>query len=98
MGWDVVGQLFKLSVPVEFSLGDADACGANVGMAKLVVLVSGGMLVELEFEIDCIGLAKIFVAVSLVQSGGGRGIVATVGRCVLQMGRRRGMSSVSAHM
>ena len=48
-----------------FSVWDADASGANIKMAVLVVASLWGGGVEVEFDIHCIGREKVVVVVSV---------------------------------
>lgn len=59
----LVLKLLKFCVSVVFSLGDASAGRANVGVTALVVLVSRNMLVVVEFDVDCIGVGESVVMV-----------------------------------
>lgn len=45
--------MFDLGVMVVFSFGDADTGGANIRATKLVILMSGGVLVVLKFKVNC---------------------------------------------
>ena len=46
-----------------FPVRDADASGADVKVAMLVVASLGGGSVEVEFDIDCVGGEKIVVMI-----------------------------------
>lgn len=41
---------------VVLAFGNADACGANVSMSVLVILMLGGVLVVIEFDANSVGL------------------------------------------
>ena len=56
-------QLLEFGVAVVFSLGNADAGRANVGVSALVVLMCCLMLIEVEFGINCIGLCEHVIVV-----------------------------------
>ena len=61
----VVLQLLEFGVAVVFSLGNADAGRANVGVSALVVLMCCLMLIEVEFGINCIGLCEHMIVVGV---------------------------------
>ena len=48
-----------------FPVRDADASGADVKVAMLVVASLGGGSVEVEFDIDCVGGEKSAVMISV---------------------------------
>ena len=48
-----------------FPVRDADASGADVEVAMLVVASLGGGSVEVEFDIDCVGGEKIVVMIGV---------------------------------
>ena len=58
-------QLFEFCPTVVFPVWDADASGADVEMAVLVVAALWGGGVEVEFDIHCIGRKKVVVVVSV---------------------------------
>ena len=59
----VVLELFEFGMAVVFSLGNANAGGADVGVAVLVVLMVRAVLVEEQLGIDCVGLGEGVVVV-----------------------------------
>ena len=61
----VVLQLLEFGVAIVFSLGNADAGRANVGMAVLVVLMCCLMLIEVEFGINRIWMREHLVMVGV---------------------------------
>ena len=58
-------QLFEFGMAVVFSLRYGDAGGADVSVPMLVILVSGMVLVEEEFCIDCIWMCEHLVMVGV---------------------------------